>query len=236
MKNEHDWREAMQQINRIPAVYKLANEIKSTVFDVIDSEASQAHFKARIAAMQANEPVYGPFKPEVDAGLSEGELALMEHINSLDLQTFLNVCHRQLIGLGYEIATDAIQTIREAHQPAPKAAGSSMVELPHYEDESAPKTGSYRIECKGREFTLAFRGIGASAWKNQPEILQLLGIGHNVKSDGNIAFTQGLRVSKDDPQFYEPSVLALLTGIQNGVYPATEILSTGAEKQRGKLS
>ena len=59
MKTEHDWREAMTEVNSTPAVYHLSNALKSAVFNRLTPAAAKAHQQAQIVAMQAKKPIPG---------------------------------------------------------------------------------------------------------------------------------------------------------------------------------
>ena len=112
MKTEHDWREAMQALTNRPEAYQLANVVKTATFDRITPSVAKAHQQAQIVAMQAKEPIPGPFDPAIHAGLSEAHRALAEQINSLSDETFLLVAYERLQSLGYTIAIDAIQALQ----------------------------------------------------------------------------------------------------------------------------
>lgn len=226
MKTEHDWREAMTEVNSTPAVYHLANALKSSVFNRLTPAAAKAHQQAQIVAMQAKKPIPGPFDPTTNSGLSVFHTALIEQLNGLSDETFLVIAYERLQALGYEISIDAIQAIQAALKPSQKAAQADSgvkVELPHYTDDSIP-TGTYTVAVKGSEIpVLQVDGPQSSAWANHPEILTALGIAHTVNSSGSVVLNQGLRVSAEDSTTYQPSATALLKGIQNGLYADTKI-------------
>lgn len=226
MKTEHDWREAMTEVNSTPAVYHLSSALKSAVFNRLTPAAAKAHRQAQIAAMQAKQAIPGPFDPTAHAGLSVFHTALIEQLNGLSDETFLVVAYERLQALGYEISIDAIQAIQAALKPSQKAAQADSgvkVELPYYEDSSIP-TGTYHVIVKGLSIpVLQVAGPQANAWANHPEILKALGIAHTIKQDGQIVLNQGLRVSETDSTVYQPSALALIKGIQNGIYKDTTI-------------
>lgn len=226
MKTEHDWREAMTEVNSTPAVYHLSSALKSAVFNRLTPAAAKAHRQAQIAAMQAKQAIPGPFDPTAHAGLSVFHTALIEQLNGLSDETFLVVAYERLQALGYEISIDAIQAIQAALKPSQKAAQADSgvkVELPYYEDSSIP-TGTYHVIVKGLSIpVLQVAGPQANAWANHPEILQALGIAHTVSESGSVVLNQGLRVSAEDSTTYQPSALALLKGIQNGLYGDAKI-------------
>lgn len=226
MKTEHDWREAMTEVNSTPAVYHLSNALKSSVFNRLTPAAAKAHQASQIAAMQAKQAIPGPFDPTAHAGLSVFHTALIEQMKTLSDETFLNVCYERLQSLGYEISIDAIQAIQEALKPSQNAQeGDSgvKVELPAYTDDSIP-TGTYTVAVQGLTIpVLQVEGKAGTAWANHPEILSALAIAHTVDSSGSVVLNQGLRVSVEDSTTYQPSALALLKGIQNGLYADTKI-------------
>ncbi|TEP98120.1 hypothetical protein IPC65_24185 [Pseudomonas aeruginosa] len=226
MKTEHDWREAMTEVNSTPAVYHLSNSLKSLVFNRLTPAAAEAHQANQIAAMQAKKPIPGPFDPSTDSGLSDPHKALIEQLHGLSDETFLNVFYERLQSLGYEISIDAIQAIQEALKPSQNGAQIDMgvkVELPDYEDSSIPQ-GTYTVAVKGLEIpVLQVTGPQANAWANHPEILSALGIAHTVDPSGSVVLSQGLRVSAEDSTTYQPSALALIKGIQNGLYGDAKI-------------
>ncbi|MQT50898.1 hypothetical protein [Pseudomonas sp. FSL R10-2398] len=226
MKTEHDWREAMTEVNSTPAVYHLSNALKSAVFNRLTPAAAKAHQQAQIVAMQAKKPIPGPFDPTAHAGLSVFHTALIEQLNGLSDETFLVVAYERLQALGYEISIDAIQAIQAALKPSQKAAQADSgvkVELPYYEDSSIP-TGTYHVIVKGLSIpVLQVTGPQANAWANHPEILSALGIAHTVDPSGSVVLSQGLRVSAEDSTTYQPSALALIKGIHNGLYGDAKI-------------
>lgn len=223
MKTEHDWREAMQDATSHPATYQLANSLKSAVFNRITPAAAKAHQSSQIAAMQPKKPIPGPFDPSTDSGLSVFHKALIEQVNGLSHETFLLVAHERLQALGYEISIDAIQTIQDALKPGQKADTGVMVELPRYTDDSIP-TGTYTVAVAGLEIpVLQVEGKANTAWANHQEILKALGIAHTITASGSVVLNQGLRVSAGDSTVYQPSALALLKGIQNGLYGNAKI-------------
>lgn len=226
MKTEHDWREAMTEVNNTPAVYHLSSALQSLVFNRLTPAAAKAHQQAQIVAMQAKKPIPGPFDSTAHAGLSVLHTALIEQLNELSDETFLNVCYERLQALGYEISIDAIQAIQEALKPpqnGSQADSGVKVELPHYTDESIP-TGTYYVIVKGLSIPiLQVAGPKSNAWANHPEILKALGIAHKVTATGSVVLNQGLRVSPEDSTTYQPSALALIKGIQNGLYADTKI-------------
>lgn len=223
MKTEHDWREAMQDATSHPATYQLANSLKSAVFNRITPAAAKAHQAQQIEAMQAKKSIPGPFDPATVGGLSVFHTALIEQVNGLSHETFLLVAHERLQTLGYEISIDAIHTIQEAVKPGQKADTGVMVELPRYTDDSIP-TGTYTVAVAGLEFpVLQVEGPKSDAWANHPEILKALGIAHTVNPNGSVVLNQGLRMSDQDSTVYQPSALALLKGIQNGLYGNAKI-------------
>lgn len=225
MKTEHDWREAMSEVTNLPAVYELSNSLKTTVFNRLTPVAAKAHQQAQIAAMQAKKAIPGPFDPSAHSGLSVFHTALIEQIHNLSDETFLNVCYERLQALGFEICIDTIATLKEALKPkldASQAASGVVVELPHYTDDSIPD-GTYTLTIGKLQIpVLQVEGKG-SEWANHPEILKALGIAHRLKPDGSVVLNQGLRVSETDSTVYQPSALALLKGIQNGLYKDTTI-------------
>lgn len=226
MKTEHDWREAMTEVNSTPAVYHLSNALKSSVFNRLTPAAAKAHQASQIAAMQAKQAIPGPFDPTAHAGLSVFHTALIEQMKTLSDETFLNVCYERLQSLGYEISIDAIQAIQEALKPSQNAQeGDSgvKVELPAYTDDSIP-TGTYTVSIGELSIpVLQVEGKQSLAWANHAEILKALSIAHTVDSSGSVVLNQGLRVSAEDSTTYQPSALALIKGIQNGLYADTKI-------------
>lgn len=226
MKTEHDWREAMTEVNTAPVVYHVSNALKASVFNRLTPQAAKAHQQAQIAAMQAKKPIPGPFDPATDSGLSVFHTALIEQVNSLSDETFKLVAYERLQSLGYEISIDAINAIQEALKASqkPLEVGSGVVvELPHYTDDSIP-SGTYTLAVGKLSISvLQVEGKESLAWANHPEILKALAIAHTVKPDGSVVLNQGLRVSETDSTVYQPSALALLKGIQNGLYNNTQI-------------
>lgn len=168
----------------------------------------------------------GPFDSTAHAGLSVFHTALIEQLHGLSDETFLNVCYERLQSLGYEISIDAIQAIQEALKPqqqGSQADSGVKVELPHYEDSSIP-TGTYTVSIGKLEIpVLQVEGRQGMAWANHPEILSALGIAHTVDPSGSVVLSQGLRVSAEDSTTYQPSALALIKGIQNGLYGDAKI-------------
>lgn len=226
MKTEHDWREALTEVNTAPVVYHVSNALKASVFNRLTPQAAKAHQQAQIAAMQAKKPIPGPFDPATDSGLSVFHTALIEQVNSLSDETFKLVAYERLQSLGYEISIDAINAIQEALKASqkPLEVGSGVVvELPHYTDDSIP-SGTYTLAVGKLSISvLQVEGKESLAWANHPEILKALAIAHTVKPDGSVVLNQGLRVSETDSTVYQPSALALLKGIQNGLYNNTQI-------------
>ncbi|HFT7945253.1 TPA: hypothetical protein ACGR77_002693 [Pseudomonas aeruginosa] len=226
MKTEHDWREAMTEVNSTPAVYHLANSLKTSVFNRLTPAAAKQHQTHQIEAMQAKKAIPGPFDPTAHAGLSVFHTALIEQVNTLSDETFLVVAYERLQALGYEISIDAIQAIQDALKPQQNAAQADSgvkVELPTYTDESIPQ-GTYTVATGKLEIpVLQVEGPKSNAWALHPEILSALGIAHTVTASGSVVLNQGLRVSAEDSTTYQPSALALLKGIQNGLYADTKI-------------
>lgn len=226
MKTEHDWREALTEVNTAPVVYHVSNALKSSVFNRLTPAAAKQHQAAQIAAMQAKTTIPGSFDPTAHAGLSVFHTALIEQVNSLSDETFLAVAYERLQSLGYEISIDAIKAVQEALKASqkPQEGGSGVVvELPTYKDDSIPQ-GTYTLAVGKLSISvLQVEGKEATAWANHPEILKALGIAHTVKPDGQIVLNQGLRVSETDSTVYQPSALALLKGIQNRLYKDTQI-------------
>ena len=226
MKTEHDWREAMTEVNSTPAVYHLSSALKSAVFNRLTPAAAKAHRQAQIAAMQAKQAIPGPFDPATDSGLSVFHTALIEQVNSLSDETFKLVAYERLQSLGYEISIDAINAIQEALKASQKpleAVSGVVVELPTYTDDSIPQ-GTYTLAVGKLSISvLQVEGKESLAWANHPEILKALGIANTIKQDGQIVLNQGLRVSETDSTVYQPSALALIKGIQNGIYKDTTI-------------
>lgn len=226
MKTEHDWREAMTEVNNTPAVYHLSSALQSLVFNRLTPAAAKAHQQAQIVAMQAKKPIPGPFDPTTNSGLSVFHTALIEQLNGLSDETFLVIAYERLQALGYEISIDAIQAIQAAlklSQKASQADSGVKVELPIYTDESIPQ-GTYYVIVKGLSIpVLQVAGPQANAWANHPEILTALGIAHTVDSSGSVVLNQGLRVTPEDSTVYQPSATALLKGIQNGLYADAKI-------------
>lgn len=226
MKTEHDWREAMAEVTSLSAVYDLSNSVKTAVFNRLTPVAAKQHQASQIAAMQAKQPIPGPFDPASHSGLSVFHTALIEQIYNLSDETFLNVCYERLQGLGFEICIDTISTLKEAMKPkldASQGASGLVVELPHYEDSSI-LDGTYTLAVGKLSISvLQVEGKAGNEWANHPEILKGLSIAHTVKADGQIMLNQGLRVSEADSTVYQPSTLALLKGIQNGLYKDTTI-------------
>lgn len=226
MKTEHDWREAMTEVNSTPAVYHLANALKSSVFNRLTPAAAKAHQQAQIQAMQAKKAIPGPFDPTTNSGLSVFHTGLIEQLNGLSDETFLVIAYERLQALGYEISIDAIQAIQAALKPSQNGSqGDSgvKVELPHYEDTSIP-AGTYTVIVKGLTIpVLQVKGKANTAWANHPEILKALSIAHTVDSSGSVVLNQGLRVSAEDSTTYQPSAQALIKGIQNGLYADAKI-------------
>lgn len=226
MKTEHEWREAMAEVNSTPTVYHLANALKSSVFNRLTPAAAKAHQQAQIQAMQAKKAIPGPFDPTTNSGLSVFHTALIEQLNGLSDETFLVIAYERLQALGYEISIDAIQAIQEALKPSQNASQADSgvkVELPHYEDTSIP-TGTYTVAIGKLSIpVLQVAGPQANAWALHPEILKALGIAHTITATGSVVLNQGLRVSAEDSTVYQPSATALLKGIQNGLYADTKI-------------
>ncbi|MEB3782409.1 hypothetical protein LLW09_07550 [Pseudomonas paracarnis] len=221
MKTEHDWRDAMQDLTSRPEAYQLANVVKTATFDRITPSVAKAHQQAQFRAMQAKGPIPGPFDPSAHAGLSESHRTLAEQVNALSDETFLLVAYERLQALGYEISIDAIKAIQDAlksNQNGAQADPGVKVELPHYADASIPQ-GTYAVAVAGLEIpVLQVEGRQGMAWANHPQILEALGIAHTVCESGSVVLNQGLRVSEQDSTVYQPSALALLKGIQIGLY------------------
>ncbi|MBA1220025.1 hypothetical protein G7017_03790 [Pseudomonas fulva] len=226
MKTEHDWREALQALTSTPGTYQLANALKTATFDRITPSVAKAHQQAQFRAMQAKGPIPGPFDPSAHAGLSESHRTLAEQVNALSDETFLLVAYERLQSLGYAIAIDAIKAIQDALKSNLNGAQADMgvkVELPQYTDASIPQ-GTYTVAIGKLEIpVLQVEGKAGTAWANHPEILSALGIAHTVHPNGSVVLNQGLRVSEQDSTVYQPSALALLKGIQNGLYGNAKI-------------
>lgn len=226
MKTEHDWREALTEVNTAPVVYHASNALKASVFNRLTPSAAKTHQQAQIAAMQAKEPIPGPFDPSCHSGLSVFHATLIEQLNGLSDETFKLVAYERLQSLGYEISIDAINAIQEALKASqkPLEVGSGVVvELPHYTDDSIP-SGTYTLSIGKLSISvLQVEGKEATAWANHAEILKALGIAHTIKQDGQIVLNQGLRVSETDSTVYQPSALALIKGVQNALYKDTQI-------------
>lgn len=216
----------MQALTSTPVTYQFANALKTATFNRITPSLAKAHQQSQIVAMQANQPIPGPFDPVTHAGLSEAHRALAEQVNALSDETFLLVAYERLQAVGYAICIDAIQAIEQAlksTQSTLQGESGVKVELPHYTDASISQ-GTYTVAVAGLSIpVMQIEGARSNAWANHPEILKALGIAHTIDDDGSVALNQGLRVSDQDRTVYRPSAKALLKGIQNGLYSSAKI-------------